>query len=101
MMGYQLTLLLEVQPEGGYIVTCQELPPLITEGDSVDEALDNAVDCFFAVHEAYQVLKKPLPESIRVDDEMASQRFQTVTPKDIPNEKPFCFQATFPEFEHA
>ena len=100
-MGYQLTLILEAQLEGVYTVTCEELPSLITEGDSIDEALHNAVDCFFAVYEAHQVLKRPLPESIIVDDDMSSQRFQTVTPKDVRKEKPFWFQATLPEFEHA
>lgn len=39
-MSYRITLILDPQPEGGYTVTCQELPELITQGDSVDEARD-------------------------------------------------------------
>ena len=100
-MGYQLTLVLESQPDGVYTVTCEELPSLITEGDSIEDALHNAVDCFFAVYGAHQVLKRPLPESIIVDDNISPQRFQTVTPKETLKEKPFLFQATLPEFEHA
>ena len=97
-MGIKLTLLLEPQPEGVFTVTCEELPPLITEGDSIDEALKNAIDCFFAVCEAYQALKKPLPQAIIVDDDIESQRFQTVTPKNTPEEKPIWFQATLPGY---
>lgn len=32
---YKLPLVIEPQPEGGYLVTCPLLPELITEGDSV------------------------------------------------------------------
>jgi antitoxin HicB len=54
-------LILEPQPEGGYTVTCPFLPELITEGDTVQEALENANDALAAVIEAYEDLKRPLP----------------------------------------
>lgn len=34
--------LLRAQPEGGYSVEFQDLPGCVTEGDSLEEALDNA-----------------------------------------------------------
>jgi antitoxin HicB len=37
-------LVFEPQPEGGYTVTCPILPELITEGDTIAEALANAKD---------------------------------------------------------
>ena len=37
MYRRQITVILEEQPEGGYTVTCKELPELVTEGDSIDE----------------------------------------------------------------
>jgi hypothetical protein len=37
-----LQLVLGAHPEGGYTVTCPLLPELITEGDTVREALVNA-----------------------------------------------------------
>jgi antitoxin HicB len=58
---YKLPLVLEPQPEGGYVVTCPLLPELITEGETVQEALQNANDALSAIVEALKTLKKPLP----------------------------------------
>ena len=41
---YRVSLVLEPQPEGGYTVTSPTLPGLVTEGDTVEEALENARD---------------------------------------------------------
>ena len=61
-------MLLEPQPEGGYTVTSPLLPELITEGDTLAEALANADDAFAAVAEIYEVRGRPLPSSIYVDE---------------------------------
>ncbi len=53
---YKLPLVLEAQPESGYTVTCPFLPELITEGDSVQEAIFNAGDALAAIIEAFQDL---------------------------------------------
>jgi len=58
---YKLPLVLEPQPEGGYTVTCPLLPELITEGDTVQEALNNVADALAAILEAYEDLGRPLP----------------------------------------
>jgi antitoxin HicB len=58
---YKLPLVLEPQPEGGYTVTCPLLPELITEGDSVPEAIHNAEDALVAIIEAFEDLGRPLP----------------------------------------
>ncbi|MGC1378289.1 MAG: type II toxin-antitoxin system HicB family antitoxin [Anaerolineales bacterium] len=57
---YKLPLVFEPQPEGGYVVTCPLLPELITEGDTVQEALQNANDALAAIVEALKELKRPL-----------------------------------------
>ena len=57
----EIPLILTPQPEGGFTVTSPLLPELITEGDTVDEALANAQDALAAVIEAYQDLGRPLP----------------------------------------
>jgi antitoxin HicB len=62
---YKLPLVLEPQPEGGYVVTCPLLPELITEGETVQEALQNANDALAAVVEAFKALKKPLPPALQ------------------------------------
>jgi len=57
---HRLPLVLEPQPEGGYVVTCPILPELITEGDTEQEALQNANEALAALIEAAKVLKRPL-----------------------------------------
>jgi antitoxin HicB len=60
-MVYRVPLLLSPQPEGGFTVTSPVLPELVTEGDTVEEALDNARDALAAVVEAYDDLGRALP----------------------------------------
>jgi antitoxin HicB len=60
-MLVKLPLILEPQPEGGYTVTSPLLPELITEGDTVEECLENAQDALAAVIEIYEDLGEPLP----------------------------------------
>ena len=64
----KIPLVLDPQPEGGYTVTSPLLPELITEGESIAEALANAKDAFAAVVEIYEDRGRPLPEGIYVDD---------------------------------
>ena len=62
---YKLPLVLESQPDGGYTVTCPVLPELITEGDTVREALDNVPDALAALLEAYEALGRSAPHALR------------------------------------
>lgn len=61
-----LPLVFEPQPEGGYSVTCSLLPELITEGESLAEALNNVRDALLAIAEAYHDLDRPLPPVLQV-----------------------------------
>lgn len=47
----KIILLITKEPEGGYIVTSPNIPELITEGDTLNEALDNVKDAILAVEE--------------------------------------------------
>ena len=60
-LTYKLPLVFEPQPEGGYTVTCPVLPELITEGDTISDALANVEDAFVAIKEAYEDLGRRLP----------------------------------------
>ncbi|MFN3706285.1 MAG: type II toxin-antitoxin system HicB family antitoxin [Thermoflexales bacterium] len=62
---YKLPLVFEPQPEGGYTVACPILPKLITEGDTIAEALENVKDALLAVVETYQDLHRPLPAALK------------------------------------
>lgn len=67
-MKARIPLVLTPQPEGGYTVTSPLLPELITEGDTVSEAVANAEDAFAAVLEIYEDRGISLPSSIYLDD---------------------------------
>jgi antitoxin HicB len=57
-------LMLSPQPEGGFTVTSPLLPELVTEGDTLDEACQNARDALAAMVEAYEDLGRLLPANI-------------------------------------
>ena len=65
-MDYKVPLILTPQPEGGYRVTSPLLPELLTEGDTLDEALANVNDALVAVVELYDDMGRPLPQSLRL-----------------------------------
>lgn len=77
-MQYKIPLLLEPQPEGGYTVTSPLLPELVTEGDTVEEVLENVKDALAAVVEIYQELGKTLPRETQVLDLSLPLSFETV-----------------------
>ena len=67
-MEYKIPLLFTPQAEGGYTVTSPLLPELVTEGDSLDEALENIKDAFAAVLELYQEMGRSLPENTQIPE---------------------------------
>lgn len=73
---YKVPLVLTHQPEGGYTVTSLLLPELVTEGDTLDEALAHVQDAVCAVVELYEDLGKPLPASLRQSPEADAIRFE-------------------------
>ena len=75
---YKIPLVLSPQPEGGYTITSPLLPELITEGDSVEEALENVKDALAAVVEIYQDLGQPFPKSAEIVSLTAPLQFETV-----------------------
>ena len=78
MMKAKIPLVLEPQPEGGYTVTSPLLPELITEGDTMAEALANVEDAFSAVVEIYQDRGRPLPSSLYLEDANGPLSVETV-----------------------
>ncbi len=77
MKLYKLPLVLEPQPEGGYVVTCPLLPELVTEGDTVHEAQQNTADALEAVIEAFVDLGRPLPAVLQPAREEAPLWLET------------------------
>lgn len=67
-MLYKVPLVLTPQPEGGFTVTSPLLPELLTEGDTIEEAMENVNDALAATIEAYQDLGKQLPKNVQISD---------------------------------
>jgi antitoxin HicB len=77
-MLYKVPLLLSPQPEGGFTVTSPLLPELITEGDTVEEALENVQDALAAVVEVYADLGRAFPVNMQVSDSNDALWLETV-----------------------
>ncbi|MCF8156694.1 MAG: type II toxin-antitoxin system HicB family antitoxin [Rhodoferax sp.] len=60
MFDYPVTL--EAQIEGGFVVTFQDVPEAITQGEDEDEALLYAVDALETGLSFYVESRKPLPQ---------------------------------------
>ena len=75
---FKVPLMLTPQPEGGYTVTSPVLPELLTEGDTVDEAIANVRDAVLAVIELYEDLGKTVPINLRQSPQDAAIWFEGV-----------------------
>ena len=64
---YRVPLVLTPQPEGGYTVTSPALPGLVTEGDSLEEAVANVEDALRATLELYEDSGRPIPSGLAQD----------------------------------
>lgn len=73
-MKHRLTLILEKQPEGGFTITCEQLPELITECDTLDDAIGNAIDAFCSVAELYEQENRVLPTLVKGDAKFTHTR---------------------------
>ena len=85
-MNYNVSVHFAEQPEGGYTVTCEELPELVTEGDSEEEAMENLKDAYTATLELYEDLGRSTPDGVQLTaEEMTSESscpwFSTMPPE--------------------
>jgi len=62
MNRFQYPVLLTPAEEGGYVVTCRDLPQLITQGDTEQDALEQATDAMDEVFATYMVEGMEFPE---------------------------------------
>ncbi|HEY5314692.1 MAG TPA: type II toxin-antitoxin system HicB family antitoxin [Pirellulales bacterium] len=77
-MNYKIPLMLSPQPEGGYTVTSPVVPELVTEGETLEAALENARDALAAVVEAYADLGRSLPTNAQIIDQTSTIWLETV-----------------------
>jgi len=62
MKTMDFKVVLEPDPAGGYVVTCPTLPGCYSQGDSVDEALENIREAIELCIEDLLERGEPLPD---------------------------------------
>lgn len=67
MERFEYPVLLKTAEEGGFVVTCRDLPPLITQGEDKTDALEQASDAMDEVFATYmqEGLKFPTPSKVK------------------------------------
>jgi antitoxin HicB len=75
----KVPLILTPQPEGGFTVTSPLLPELLTEGDTLEESLNNVSDAIRAVMELYEDLNREFPANLEQDSTKAPIYFEHLT----------------------
>jgi len=63
MERFEYPVLLKAAKEGGFIVSCRDFPPLITQGEDHDDALTQAADAMDEVFAAYMKQGLAMPPS--------------------------------------
>lgn len=62
MNRFQYPVLLTPAEEGGFVVTCRDLPQLITQGDNEQDAVEQAADAMDEVFATYMIENIEFPE---------------------------------------
>jgi len=75
MNRFQYPVKLAAAEEGGYVVTCRDLPELITQGEDEQDALSQASDAMDEVFATYMIEGTDFPEP-----SMAKRREHRVAP---------------------
>ena len=66
MRVYDFTVLIEPDEEaGGYVVSCPSLPGCYTQGDTIDEALENIKEAILLCLEDMQAQNQSIPDMSR------------------------------------
>lgn len=70
MERFEYAVALTPADEGGFVVTCRDLPQLITQGEGVADALAAAADAMDEVFAAYMLAKLdfPVPSKARLGE---------------------------------
>lgn len=80
MTRFQYPVLLTVAEEGGYVVTCRDLPQLITQGEDEQDALEQAADAMDEVFATYMIegIDFPTPSKARRREHLGAPPAETM-----------------------
>lgn len=63
----KFTVLIEANEEGGYTITVPSLPGCVTQGDTLEEAIENVREAIAGYIETLKDLGKPIPVEVSVE----------------------------------
>jgi len=63
----KFTVLIEANEEGGYTITVPSLPGCVTQGDTLEEAIENVREAIAGYIETLKDLGKPIPLEVSVE----------------------------------
>ena len=80
MERFEYPVLLKTAKEGGFVVTCRDLPALITQGEDKEDALMQAADAMDEVFATYMLegFAFPAPSKTRREEYSVSPPAETV-----------------------
>ncbi len=80
MNRFQYPVMLKSSDEGGYVVTCRDLPQLITQGEDRQDALAQAMDAMDEVFAAYMIegIEFPEPSKARRGEHLVAPPAETM-----------------------
>ena len=80
MNRFEYPVLLTPAEEGGHFVTCRDLPQLVTQGETVEDALEEAADAMDEVFATYLLagIDFPPPSKPRRREHLVSPPAETV-----------------------
>ena len=80
MNRFQYPVLFTPAEEGGFVVTCRDLPQLITQGDTEQDALEQAADAMDEVFATYMIegIEFPEPSKARRREHLVAPPAETM-----------------------
>ena len=80
MNRFQYPVMLKRSDEGGYVVTCRDLPQLITQGEERQDALEQGADAMDEVFATYMVegIEFPEPSKARRGERLVAPPAETM-----------------------
>ncbi len=80
MERFEYPVLLKAAEEGGFVVTCRDLPPLVTQGEDKADALAQAADALDEVFATYMLegITFPAPSKTRRGEYSVAPPAETV-----------------------
>lgn len=68
MRNYKFRVIIEQDEDGVYIISCPSLKGCYSQGDTIEEAIENIKDAIRLHIEARETLGEPIPIEVLIDE---------------------------------